>query len=192
MARPLGVALALTLAGCAPSPRAPTAVEVDSDESVKREVLSAFQSACDLDAIKARFSSPPPPPAPEPPPPPPAGAPFEPHLFIEVGLFAVPAVLLKEPHPDLALVAANPGVRLIAAPHLSAALGRETRLKGDEHVGPLSRLSLRELVLEPVRATDSGALLIELDVHLQLPQPPEAPAPPARPEERVHLVATAA
>ena len=108
MARPLGVALTLTLACCAPSPRAPTAAHAGPDEGAKREILAAFQGTCDLDAIKTRFSSPPPPSAPEPPPPPPGGAPFEPHLFIEVGLFAMPAVLLKDPHPDLALLAANP------------------------------------------------------------------------------------
>jgi hypothetical protein len=192
MARLLGVAFALTLAGCSPAPRAVTVVEAGPDEGAKREILAAFQSACDLDALKARPSTPPLPSAPEPPPPPPGGSAFEPHLFIEVALFTAPAVMLKDPHPDLALVAVNPGVRLIAAPHLSAALGRETRLRGDEHVGPLSRLSLRELVLEPVRTTDSGALVIELDAHLQLPQPPDAPASPAPPEERVHLVATAA
>jgi hypothetical protein len=177
----------LSLSGCHAAAPATSIDDTDGAGRVKREVLAAFERACDLDA-NARL---PPPVAPtlEAPPTPPPGArpgPVLPGVFLEMALFTAPTGVAQAKDVRSALAAA-PTARLVAAPHVSLDFDRTVLASFEEHTGPLAHTALRAIGGTAHLASD-GQIALELDMHLQLPTGPNAPPTVDPPETRVRFV----
>jgi hypothetical protein len=175
-------ALAFVLTACAAPSRAPVQTQTPEDAKAKSDVFRALAGDCDLEAIKARAAPPPGSDAPEPP----AHAepnpePFEPLVYAELAVFVLPTATLAEKRFQPGALAQDPAVALIGVPHLLAKPAEPTRVALSQHIGPLARPSLRELVATIVPAND-GKHSVELEITLQLPTGSNAGAvvPPER------------
>jgi hypothetical protein len=164
--------LLLSLGGCEPSPRAPVRARSPAEAAAKWEVLSGFVGHCELEAIKARL--PPPPGAEAPPPPPhPEPAAFEPFVFAELAVFVVPSAKLAGVRGRYDEMARDPEVLLLGTPHIAAKPAQAARMSLSEHTGPLASPSLREVVAT-IAPGEGGKHLVELEITLQLPTPPDS------------------
>ena len=92
-------------------------------------------------------------------------------VFTEVFLFEGPAATLRAARvADLAQLAEDPSLQLLAAPHLVSTLEQRTESTLVEHMGVSHEASLYRLGVLPRESSD-GSVVLELEVTLQLPNP---------------------
>jgi hypothetical protein len=101
-------------------------------------------------------------------------------VFTELILLEGPSATLNAARvADLAALAVDPSLELLAAPHVMAHLGQRVELTLVDRIGAAREASLHQLRVLP-RETSDGAVVLELQVTFQLPNPSGGvPAPTA-------------
>jgi hypothetical protein len=137
-------------------------VAAPSIASTRAELFQSLQHVCAL------------------PKPPPDAPDTRREVFAELALLEGPVATLAAARlEDLPALAADPHLRLLAAPHLVAKLGTRADVTLVDRIGATQEASLYRLDIAP-RETSEGGVVLELDVTLQLPNPNGTiPAPTA-------------
>lgn len=141
---------------------APHTTTIPSTAASRAELFRSAQHVCTL------------------PPPTPGGLEDRDEVFTELILLAGPSATLSSARvTDLAALAADPSVELLAAPHVMAHLGQRAELTLVDRIGATREASLHKLSSLP-RETSDGAVVLEVQVTFQLPNPSGGvPAPTA-------------